>query len=44
MGVWVSVGRAVSVGKVVDVGKVGNGTKVTVPKLNRAVGVAAPGS
>jgi hypothetical protein len=39
VGVWVWVGRAVSVGRAVEVGKVGNGAKVTVPKLNSAVGV-----
>ena len=40
VGVWVSVGKTVSVGNEVGVGNVGNGAKVTVPKLNNAVGVA----
>ena len=38
--VSVKVGKGVGVGKPVEVGKVGKGTNVTVPKLNRAVGVA----
>jgi len=38
--VSVPVGGGVSVGNAVETGKVGNGANVTVPKLNKAVGVA----
>ena len=35
------MGAGVSVGSAVEVGNVGNGGKVTVPKLNKAVGVTS---
>jgi len=38
--IWVAVGEGGSVGNALGTGKVGNGAKVTVPKLNNAVGVA----